>query len=192
MDISTVEFHLKRAIQDGLGFDLNDPNLKDTPKRIAKMYCNEFFKNVGKEFTDFSLFPNSPTYNQIIMSDRIYFTSMCSHHFLPFSGHAWLLYIPNNHLIGLSKMARLIKHYSARPQLQEQLCNDILFSFTEAVKPLGAMLVMKATHCCMSCRGVYQYNGAGMVTSQISGCFLEFPEVKQEGLELIKLSIMDK
>ena len=191
MGFDETKDYLEDVIEEGLGLNLNDPNYKDTPERITKMYHNEFFKNIDTPFTDFALFPNSHTYDQIILSGPIHFTSMCSHHFLPFYGQAWLLYIPNDNLIGLSKIARLIEHYSARPQLQEHLCHEIINMFVYSVKPLGAMLVMKATHCCMSCRGANQPN-TKMITSVVSGCFVEHPTTKEEGLELIKLSLMGK
>ena len=108
MNKGLIEHALAEVISKGLGLDLNDPNLIDTPDRIAKMWVNEFFVNVGKEFEDFKTFPNDRDYDEIILSDKIYFVSMCSHHFLPFSGYAWVMYIPKNLLIGASKMARVV------------------------------------------------------------------------------------
>ena len=173
-----------------MGLDPKEPNLKDTPKRVAKMYCQEIFSNVGTEFHDFKSFPNDKHYEQIIMLDNIEFTSTCSHHFLPFRGLAWLLYIPkpDGVLIGASKPARLIEHYSKRPQIQENLCRQVLLSFVLAIKPQGAMVVMRATHACMQCRGVKQGNNAGMTTSALYGNFYE-QSVKMEALELIKVSM---
>jgi GTP cyclohydrolase I len=174
---------------EGLGFDLSDPNLSGTPARVAKMYCREWFKSVGLEFTDFKSFPNDGNYKQIIMSDRIHFTSICSHHFLPFTGLAWIAYIPNDFLIGASKMSRLVEHYASRPQLQEHLTDQILKTFVNGVNPEGVMVVMRAVHSCMTCRGAKQIGGAGMQTSALHGAFFG-PEVKSEALELIKLSLI--
>jgi GTP cyclohydrolase I len=123
------------------------------------------------------------------MSDRIYFTSICSHHFLPFTGLAWVSYIPNHSLVGASKMSRLVEHYSSRPQLQENLTHQVLNTFVNAIEPEGAMVVMRAVHSCMTCRGVKQTGGAGMQTSALHGAFFK-AEVKSEALELIKLSLM--
>ncbi len=176
-------------MSEGLGFDLSDPNLLDTPKRVAKMYCSEWFKSVGSEFTDFKSFPNEEKYTQIIMYDRIHFTSFCSHHFLPFTGLAWLGYIPENTLVGASKPTRLIQHYASRPQLQENLTHQVLNAFVNAIKPEGAIVVMRAIHSCMTCRGVGQTNGAGMITDALHGSFFK-PEVKSEALELVKLSLI--
>jgi GTP cyclohydrolase I len=189
MNQEQIEKLFRLIIESGLGFDPKDPNLIDTPKRIAKMYCQEWFRNVNSEFDDFKSFPNSENYRQIVCFDKIQFSSICSHHFLPFTGFAWLLYIPQNRLIGASKSSRLIEHYSARPQLQENLTHQILNRFVEGVVPQGAMVVMRAIHECMRCRGAKQTNGSGMITDALYGCFKE-PDVKAEGLELIKLSLI--
>lgn len=178
------------ALRDGLGFDLNDPNLVDTPERMARMYCHEFFRNVHKDFDDFKAFPNKHKYNQIIMSDCIHFVSVCSHHFLPFSGKAWILYIPGDKLVGASKMSRLVEHYSRRPQLQENLCHEILNRFDQALSPEGVMVVMRAEHGCMMYRGAYQYGGASFVTSAVSGSFSSDPYLEQKGFDLIRISLM--
>ena len=82
--------HIFTLILHKLGMNPDDPNLKDTPQRIGKMYV-ELFANIDGEFDDYRCFPNDKKYNQIIMVDNIHFTSMCSHHFLPFSGKAWIL-----------------------------------------------------------------------------------------------------
>jgi GTP cyclohydrolase IA len=186
-----VEVLFAKILVEGLGMDLNDPNLIDTPARIAKMYCRELFSATRTEYDNFKSFPNDKGYSQIIVSDRIFFVSTCSHHFLPFSGLAWVLYIPDKLLVGASKMARLVEHYARRPQLQENLCHDVLHRFVQALGPLGAMVVMRAEHGCMKCRGVRQYSGASMITSAVDGLFLTDPSVKQEGLELVKLSLLD-
>jgi len=173
---------------ESMNLDLSDSNLKDTPSRIARMYCNEFFKNVSTEFKDFRSFPNTYGYNQIIVSDRIQFTIMCAHHFLPFSGLAWISYVPKPLLIGGSKMARLVNHYSHRPQIQENLCHEILSAFNNAIQPEGVMVFMKAVHGCMKCRGVKQ-SSSGMMTSAVSGIFAEDASMESKGLEMIKISL---
>jgi GTP cyclohydrolase IA len=154
------------------------------------MYCDEFFAGVkSPPFDNFALSSNKELkINQIILLDKIDFTSMCSHHFLPFSGRAWFMYIPNQYLVGASKPARLISHYASRPQLQELLGQQIINRFVEVVKPRGAMLVMRATHGCMSCRGVKQGNSTGMLTSLVHGCFKDELSTREEGLSLINLS----
>jgi GTP cyclohydrolase I len=189
MDIDTTEMYIRKMLVDGLGLNLENPNLKDTPRRIAKMYCRELFHNVGEEYPEeeFRSFPNEEKYDQIVMVDNIHFDSMCSHHFMPFSGKAWFLYQPDKKLMGVSKLPRIVEHYAARPQLQENLCHQILNRFVEVVQPKGVMLVMRAIHGCMSCRGVHQYNNTGMVSSAIYGSFHD-PGTRAEGMSLIQLS----
>jgi GTP cyclohydrolase IA len=191
MNQKVAEKHLHSLLTAGLGLDLTDPNLVDTPKRMAKMFCQEFFVNIDKEFTDFKAFPNSRGYDQIVMFDHINFTSMCSHHFLPFTGLGWLLYIPHYTLIGASKAARLIDHYARRPQLQENLAHQVASKFHDNIKPKGVMVVLQAVHGCMSCRGVKQYAGAGMGTSVIMGCFKE-EAIRNEALQMIAISMKIK
>lgn len=196
--VSDCFFHL---MDIGLGLDMSDPNLKDTPDRVARMFCREFFKNVGVEYTDWKAFPNSKNYSEIVLFDLITFTSYCSHHFLPFTGLAWFMYIPKplvipsaahklgGLLVGASKPARAVEHYAQRPQLQEDLGHDVITSFNKAVNPLGSMLVMRAKHGCIQCRGVKQTR-SGLTTSIVTGCFLEDPTIKNEGLDLIKISLL--
>lgn len=188
MNEKIVEECVLRMMEVGLGLDMKDPNYVGTPQRIARMYCREFFVGLKKDFEDFAMFPNTERYDQIIVFDNIQYISMCSHHFLPFTGKAWLLYIPGKNLLGLSKASRLIEHYSARPQLQENLCHQIIKRFVKVIDPQGAMLVMRGIHGCMSCRGVKQTGGAGMMTSAIYGAFEELA-TKQEGLSLIRASM---
>lgn len=191
MDEEKVQYYFAKLMELGLGLDLKDPNLADTPKRVAKMYCRELLCNQCAIFDDFTAFPNDMSYNQIIISDRIFFTSICAHHFLPFTGHAWILYIPEHYLVGASKMARLVNHYACKPQLQERLCHEVIDRFEEVVKPLGCMVYIRGIHGCMKCRGVRQYGGSGLGTSAVKGAFME-NEQEMKGLELIKLSMLDR
>lgn len=189
MNFATIEKHIRSALSEGLGLDLTDPNLKDTPKRIAKMYKNEFFKGVGIEFEGLTTFPNDAGYDEIVLLDNIHFVSVCSHHFLPFYGQAWVAYIPDQEVIGASKPSRVISHYAARPQIQENLGKQVVDFLDKELKPKGVMLVMRAIHGCISNRGVNQYAGAGMVTSAVRGVFKENPSTKAEALDLIKISL---
>jgi len=103
-----VQYHVRELLK-GLGLDLLDPNLIDTPERVARMYVDELMSSLEKEPPNLKTFPNEnkvhgftqKEYDEIILFDNIPFISLCSHHLLPFSGKAWLAYIPNNRLIGL-------------------------------------------------------------------------------------------
>jgi GTP cyclohydrolase I len=206
MDQELVTILMRKVLRDGLGLDLTDPNLEGTPERIAKMYCRELFSGLREDPPKITMFPNTDDYDEIIMMDNIPFVSVCSHHFLPFQGLAWFLYIPGEYRInlgansidkpthegelsGASKIARLTNYYAARPQIQERLTKQILEHFVKEVRPLGAMLVMRAVHGCMSCRGVKTGNGTGMMTSKVFGSFKENPSTKNEALQLINMSI---
>jgi len=180
-DIKNIKIILKK-----LGLDITDENLIDTPLRILKMWKDDFCVNVDKEFTDFKSFSNIHSYNQMIISEEIQFSSVCSHHFIPFSGKAWFGYIPHSLLIGKSKVSRLIKHYCLKPQLQENLTHEILNCFVENIEPKGAMLIMKAVHDCEFCRGSRTYSP--MTTSAIYGVF-DQEKTRNEFLSLLQLKI---
>lgn len=179
-----IEDKLTVILKDNLGLDLEDENLKGTPHRIAKMWVNDFCGNVGKKFNNFKLFPNNNDYDQMVISSEIPFSSVCSHHFVHFSGKAWFGYIPDKFLIGKSKISRLIDFYCKKPQLQENLGEEIVDDFVSNVRPLGCMLIMKAVHNCEFCRGANKY--APMVTSVIRGNF-DDNKVRNEMLQLISL-----
>lgn len=183
--VREIENRLHVALRDGLGLDMSDPNLKDTPARIARMWKNEFCKNVGVEFEAYSEFPNDHGYDEIIVSDTIEFVSMCSHHFLPFYGKGWIAYMPDKKLVGLSKMSRVLQHYAARPQLQENLCKQVIDNFVKYIEPKACMVILKATHGCIACRGANQPNQK-MITSAVYGKASEL-SFKTEVFNLINL-----
>lgn len=187
MNKPLVEKLFREIMVDGLGLDLQDPNLEDTPARVAKMYCEELLAGLNSNEPKTTAFPNNKEYSQMILSDKIYFSSLCSHHFLPFSGYAWILYIPDKKLLGLSKFSRVVTWFASRPQLQENLTHEVAHYLVEKLDPKGIMIVMRALHQCMHCRGVKQHSGAGMVTSAIHGQF-EDGAVRNEGMNLIQLS----
>jgi GTP cyclohydrolase I len=175
----------------GMRLNLSDPNLKETPKRLVKMYTKEFLCNVNKKPKKdmIKTFPNEKAYDEIVLLDNIPFVSLCSHHFLPFSGLAWFAYVPNKNLVGASKPARIIDFFSKKPQLQENLASEVVDYFTKEVHPIGVMLVMRAVHGCMACRGAKTGDNGGMTISITRGCFRENMETRMEALDLIKLSV---
>jgi len=180
----------KLIIEQGLGLSLDDPNLVGTPERMAKMY-RHIFRNAKMECKPkLTKFPNEENIQELIMLDRIHFVSWCSHHFLPFEGYAWMGYIPDKFVIGASKPSRLIEHYSACPNLQEFLCMNCIKEFDKQIEPKGTILVMRAIHSCMRCRGVKQSGGAGMITSSLSGVLKKDAKARAEAMDLIKLSMM--
>lgn len=172
-----------RRIIDSLGLDPRDPNLTGTPERVAKMYLEMFHGlSEGAEPT-VTVFPNEEHYTAMVMEKDIPFYSMCSHHFVPFYGHAHVAYIPNERIVGLSKMPRIVEFYARRPQLQERLTEQIAGFMAEKLQPQGVMVVVEARHLCVEMRGVRK-PGALTVTSAIRGIFFN-RSVREEFLDLL-------
>ena len=172
-----------RRIIDSLGLDPRDPNLTGTPERVAKMYLEMFHGlSEGAEPT-VTVFPNEEHYTAMVMEKDIPFYSMCSHHFVPFYGHAHVAYIPNERIVGLSKMPRIVEFYARRPQLQERLTEQIAGFMAEKLQPQGVMVVVEARHLCVEMRGVKK-PGALTVTSAIRGIFFN-RSVREEFLDLL-------
>jgi GTP cyclohydrolase I len=166
-----------------LGLDLSDPNLVETPDRVAKMYLEMFHGLAEGAEPKITVFPNDERYAAMVIEKDIPFYSLCSHHFVPFYGHAHLAYIPNDKIVGLSKMPRIVEFYARRPQLQERLTEQIAGCLEDQLAPQGVMVVIEARHLCVEMRGVKK-PGALTVTSAIRGIFYNRP-VREEFLDLL-------
>ena len=147
---------LLKEVSDLLDIPTTESNY-DTPKRVAKMWCNELFKNRNYDNlweleAKMTLFDNEGTNTLIKISD-IEFCSTCEHHWLPFMGVASVEYIPNKKIIGLSKIPRVVKYFSQMPQLQERLTSDIGHFLVRIIKPKYLKVTLTATHTCVMCRG---------------------------------------
>ena len=173
-----------RAIIDELGLDRNDPNLAETDRRVAKLYLEMFHGLEEGAEPKVTTFPNDERYSAMVMEKQIPFYSVCSHHFVPFYGHAHIAYVPNDHILGLSKFARILEFYAKRPQLQERLTEQIANFLDSRLKPQGVMVVIEARHLCVEMRGVKK-PGAVTVTSAIRGIFHQKP-VREEFLDLLR------
>jgi GTP cyclohydrolase I len=176
--------HHVRGILDELGLDRSDPNLRDTDRRVARMYL-EMFQGLeqGAE-PKITTFPNDEGYSHMVMERDIPFYSMCAHHLVPFYGHAHFAYIPRERIVGLSKFARVLEFYAKRPQLQERLTEQVVNFLEEKLQPLGAVVVIEARHLCVEMRGVKK-PGALTTTSAIRGIFHQRP-VREEFLDLLR------
>jgi len=172
-----------RSIIEALGLDTSDPNLKDTHERVAKMYLEMFHGLSEGAEPKVTVFPNAEKYTAMVMEKDVPFYSMCAHHFVPFYGHAHAAYIPNERIVGLSKIPRIIEFYARRPQLQERLTEQIAGFLAEKLQPQGVMVVVEARHLCVEMRGVKK-PGALTVTSAIRGIFFDRP-VREEFLDLL-------
>jgi GTP cyclohydrolase I len=173
-----------RAIIDELGLDRSDPNLAETDRRVAKLFLEMFHGLSEGAEPKVTTFPNDERYSAMVMEKQIPFYSMCSHHFVPFYGHAHIAYVPKESFLGLSKFARILEFYAKRPQLQERLTEQIANFFEAKLEPLGVMVVIEARHLCVEMRGVKK-PGAVTVTSAIRGIFHQKP-VREEFLDLMR------
>lgn len=182
--VEEIRGHI-RSIIEILGLDpLADPNLQDTDQRVAKMYLEMFSGLSEGAEPNITCFPNDERYSSMVMEKAIPFYSMCAHHFVPFYGHAHMAYIPNERIIGLSKMPRIVEFYAKRPQLQERMTEQIAGYLEQRLRPQGTMVVLEARHLCVEMRGVKK-PGATTVTSAIRGIFLS-KAVREEFLDLLK------
>jgi GTP cyclohydrolase I len=142
-----------RSFLESLGLDPADPNLAGTDHRVARAY-EEMFGGLRRAEPELSTFPNTKGYAGIVSVADIPFYSICAHHFLPFFGTAHVGYVPRERLIGLSKVARVVDFYARRPQLQEDLTEEIAALLEERLAPAGLIVFLEARHLCMEMRGV--------------------------------------
>jgi GTP cyclohydrolase I len=168
-----------------LGEDPAREGLRDTPKRVEKSlrFLTSGYDADIDEVINNALF--SVDYSEMVIVKDIDFYSLCEHHLLPFFGKCHIAYIPQQKVIGLSKIPRLVDVYARRLQVQERLTHQIAQVLQEKIAPLGVAVVMEGTHLCMSMRGVEKQNSFA-VTSAMLGAFRENARTRMEFLELIK------
>jgi GTP cyclohydrolase IA len=175
---------------DALGCDWrNDPNSSDTPRRVAKAYVFDLWKGRYESMSDITSFP-SDGYQGIVLEKDIPLISQCSHHHQTIMGVVHIAYIPGpeGNVVGLSKLNRIVDHFGRRGAIQEQLTMAIHNAIDKICEGnVGVMVMVKATHNCVSCRGV-KHQGASMMTSEVSGVFADHSKTaKMEVLEMIKM-----
>jgi GTP cyclohydrolase I len=169
-----------RQILEYLGEDTSREGLQETPKRYIK-FMEEFLES--KEF-NFTTFDAEGT-DEMIIQTNIPFYSICEHHTAPFFGVANVAYIPNNKIVGLSKLARTVDLYANRFQNQERITSQIAQRLTSELNPLGVAVTLKAQHLCMCMRGVKKHDTWTM-TSKMTGIFKKDLNARNEFLNLIK------
>lgn len=177
---------LKKSYRDvisSLGENPDREGLQKTPERIAKAmhFITQGYDLDAKEILNSAKFHEDVS--QMIVVKDIELYSMCEHHMLPFFGKAHIAYVPNGWITGLSKIARVVDVFSRRLQVQERLTTQILNAIQESLNPLGAAVVIEASHLCMMMRGVQKQNSV-TTTSAFSGEF-ETNETRSEFLKLI-------
>ena len=168
-----------RELLVALGADLEQEGLRETPRRVAAAYA----ELLTPEQFNLTTFPNDEGYDELVLVRDIPFQSLCMHHLLPFHGVAHIAYLPDERILGLSKLARVVEHFSRDLQLQERLTTQIAGWLQEKLEPKGVGVVLEAEHLCMSLRGV-QTAGALTVTSALHGLVRDDPRTREEFLSL--------
>jgi len=170
--IKKIEWHFQE-IMAILGLDLTDDSLKNTPLRVARMYVNEIFSGLNpKNKPQVTLFENKYSYNQMLVEKDIKVNSYCEHHFVPILGKAHVAYFSNGHVIGLSKINRIVDHFAKRPQVQERLTEQIAEELMQVLKTDDVAVLVEAEHMCVSIRGIKDH-GSSTTTSSYHGKFLD-------------------
>lgn len=173
-----------KKILEELGEDPNREGLKKTPERLEKAlkYLTKGYTQDIDEIIGGALFKED--YNELVLVKDIEIYSLCEHHLLPFVGRAHIGYIPDEKVIGLSKIARIADMFAKRLQVQERLTTQIVDALDDKLKPKGVAAVIEAEHYCMMMRGVEKQNSK-MVTSAMRGSFLKDIRSRDEFLKLV-------
>tara|TARA_B100000287_G_scaffold405593_1_gene429289 strand:- start:200 stop:850 length:651 start_codon:yes stop_codon:yes gene_type:complete len=163
----------------------NREGLKDTPRRVIDSWDEVFagYKTDAESILQATF--NAEGYDGIVLLSNIEFHSTCEHHLQPFSGKAHVAYIPVDRIVGISKLARIVDHHALRLQNQERITNDVANDLVQHLNPLGAAVIIQASHGCMRCRGVKKQN-ALMTTSAMRGVFFDKQEARNELMQLIE------
>lgn len=183
VDIDKTE----KAIRDlllAIGEDPDRPGLVETPKRCAKMYA-ELLSGMDSDAQEHLSKQFDVPHSEFLLEKDIPFYSLCEHHLLPFFGKAHIAYLPNDRVVGLSKLARTVEVYARRLQLQEQMTTQIADDIMRHLDARGVMVVIEAEHLCMTMRGVKK-PGAKTITTCVRGAFEEQAELRATVLSLIR------
>lgn len=182
VDIERIEKAV-REILLAVGEDAGREGLKYTPQRVAAMYAEllagmheDPSENVQSVFTE--------KYDEVVLLRDIPFYSICEHHLMPFIGSAHVAYLPSGMVLGVSKLARIVDCFSHRLQVQERLTDQIADFLMTSLKPQGVVVVLEASHSCMTIRGVKK-PGSVMVTSALRGIFKRDPKSREEIMSLM-------
>ena len=175
-----------RTLLRWAGDDPNREGLLETPNRVVRSY-SEFFSgyHMDPEEVLMKTFEEAGGYDEMVLVRDIELESHCEHHMVPIIGRAHVAYIPNNRVVGISKLARVVEIFAKRLQIQEKMTVDIATTIDKVLKPQGVAVVIEASHQCMTTRGVHK-PGADTVTSQMLGAFRDDPSTRREFLTMIR------
>lgn len=186
--IKVIQTHFAKIMEE-LGLDLSDDSLSGTPYRVAKMYVKELFYGLMPENKPkLSLFSNKYEYKKMLIESNINLDSVCEHHFLPITGLAHVAYIPNDKVIGLSKINRLVNYYAHRPQVQERLALQIFTNLQEVLNTKDIIVMIRAKHLCVTSRGIKD-KSSYTTTMEYGGKFNELKH-RDEFLSCIQLDVL--
>ncbi len=171
-----------RAIIRWVGDDPNRDGLIETPARVT-CALTESFVGYGQDPGAIlqKSFDEIEGYDEMVLLRGVRFESHCEHHLAPILGRVWVAYMPKDRVVGISKLARVVEAYAKRLQIQEKLTAQIANTIAEVLKPRGVAVLIKATHHCMTTRGVHKPD-TDLVTSRMLGCFRENPQLREEFL----------
>ncbi|HEY9548731.1 MAG TPA: GTP cyclohydrolase I FolE [Kiloniellaceae bacterium] len=177
-----------RAVETLIRWAGDDPSregLLGTPDRVVKSY-EEFFEGYAVDPLDLleRTFEEVEGYDEMVLLRDIRFESHCEHHMAPIIGKAHVAYMPDNRVVGISKLARVVEAYAKRLQIQEKMTAQIANTIDDVLKPKGVAVVIEATHHCMTTRGVHK-PGTSMITSRMLGMFRTNPSTRREFLSLV-------
>ncbi|WP_368491264.1 GTP cyclohydrolase I FolE [Clostridium sp. BJN0013] len=184
MDENKIKEAIKMIIE-AIGEDPEREGLLETPDRIARMYT-EIFSGLKQEPGEHLKKVFTVNSDDIVLEKDIQFYSMCEHHFMPFYGKAHVAYIPNDKVVGLSKLARTVEVFARRLQLQERMTAQIADSIMNYLEVKGVMVVIEAEHMCMTMRGIKK-PGSKTVTVVTRGIFKSETKFRNEVYEMIKM-----
>lgn len=189
---SNAEHHFEMFMR-ALGLDKDDEHLEETAKRVVDSRFDELFRGLEEDprerlSTTFSAPDEQSDDAGLVIVDGIQVQSMCAHHFLPFRGEAHVGYIPDDEVVGLSKLARVVDGYARRPQVQERLTNQVADAIHDELEPIATIVVIEAEHECMSLRGVQEPETMTR-TSALRGKARREDHIKQEFFDLVGDSV---
>jgi GTP cyclohydrolase IA len=173
-----------RTIIRWAGDDPEREGLVETPARMVRAF-EEVFVGYAQDPVEFlrKTFEEIEGYDEMIVLRGIRFESHCEHHMAPIIGQAWVAYVPSGRVVGISKLARVVEVYAKRLQIQEKMTAQIANSINNVLKPQGVAVIIKASHHCMTTRGVHKPD-SDLVTSCMLGCFRDNPMTRQEFLSM--------
>ena len=183
---------IEQAFRDVLRWIGENPDrdgLRETPGRLIQAY-QEYFSGYRQDPERIleKTFEETDGYDEMIVLRGVPFESHCEHHVAPIIGRAWVAYVPDRRVVGISKLARVVAAYARRLQIQERLTAQIANTINQVLKPQGVGVVVKAAHHCISSRGVHMH-GTDLVTSRMLGCFRDNPMTRQELMAMVHRSV---